>query len=70
MYRVMELIKSAAPMKINYGRQKEKDGNKFPPWEYVAKCHILSSEEYKAFRLMMGRLVRELRRAPPTLENI
>ena len=42
MYRIMELIKSVAPMGINYGHWKEKDGDKFPLWECVAKCPLRS----------------------------
>ena len=70
MYKVMELIKSPARIKINYRRWKEKDGNKFPPWESVAKCPLWSLEEYKAFRLMMERHVRELSPEPPTSEKV
>ena len=70
MYRVTELIKSAAPTKINHGRWKEKDGNKFPPWVSVAKCPLWSLEEYKAFGLMMDRHVREASLEPPTSEKV
>ena len=70
MYGVMELVKSAAPIKINYGRWKEKDGDKFLPWECVAKCPLWSLEDYKAFRLMMGRPIRELSLVPPSSEKV